>query len=170
VPVKRLAIEPSTRAVGRLGAKLLARDYELAKRYWHKAAEQMSHFHQRYDALIMPVAADTAPAIGELYPTAARERLMSFLALPGVPSLALKAGMLKRLAVDALSRTPFTQLANLTGQPAMSVPFHISERGLPVGVQVVGRLGDDKLLLQLASAMEQHEDWQCRVCQQALGS
>jgi amidase len=170
VPVKRLAIEPSTRAVGRLGAKLLARDYELAKRYWHEAAEQMSHFHQRYDALIMPVAADTAPAIGELYPTAARERLMSFLALPGVPSLALKAGMLKRLAVDALSRTPFTQLANLTGQPAMSVPFHISERGLPVGVQVVGRLGDDKLLLQLASAMEQHEDWQCRVCQQALGS
>lgn len=165
VPVHRLAIEPSTRAVGRLGAKLSARDYELAKRYWHVAAEQMSQFHQRFDVLIMPVAADTAPKIGELYPSVARERLMSLLAVPGIPSLALKAGMLKRLAVDALSRTPFTQLANLTGQPAMSVPFHVAANGLPVGVQVVGRLGEDKQLLQLAAAMEQHDDWQCRVCQ-----
>ncbi|AQU81933.1 MULTISPECIES: amidase [unclassified Halomonas] len=165
VPVHRLAIEPSTRAVGRLGAKLSARDYELAKRYWHVAAEQMSQFHQRFDALIMPVAADTAPKIGELYPSVARERLMSLLAVPGIPSLALKAGMLKRLAEDALSRTPFTQLANLTGQPAMSVPFHVAANGLPVGVQVVGRLGEDKQLLQLAAAMEQHDDWQCRVCQ-----
>ncbi|WP_035536512.1 amidase [Halomonas alkaliantarctica] len=165
VPVHRLAIEPSTRAIGRLGAKLSARDYELAKRYWHTASEQMSRFHQRYDALVLPVAADTAPAIGELYPSAARERLMSLLAVPGVPSLALKAGMLKRLAVDALSRTPFTQLANLTGQPAMSVPFHVAANGLPVGVQVVGRLGEDKQLLQLAAAMEQHDDWQCQVRQ-----
>lgn len=169
VPVHRLAIEPATRAVGRLGAKLSARDYELAKRYWHEAAEQMSHFHQRYDALVMPVAADVAPKIGELYPTATRERFMSLLAIPGVPSLALKAGMLKRLAVDALRRTPFTQLANLTGQPAMSVPFHVAANGLPVGVQVVGRLGEDKQLLQLAAALEQHENWQCRVCPQAFG-
>ncbi|WP_434986085.1 amidase [Vreelandella zhaodongensis] len=170
VPVQRLAIEPSTRAVGRLGAKLSARDYELAKRYWHVAGEQMSQFHQRYDVLVMPVAADTAPKIGELYPSAAREWLMSLLAIPGLPSLALKAGMLKRLAVDALSRTPFTQLANLTGQPAMSVPFHIAANGLPVGVQVVGRLGEDKQLLQLAADMERHGDWQCPIYQQALGS
>lgn len=169
VPVHRLAIEPSTRAVGRLGAKLSARDYELAKRYWHVAAEQMSHFHQRFDALVMPVAADTAPKMGELYPTVARERLMALLAIPGVPSLALKAGMLKRLAVDALRRTPFTQLANLTGQPAMSVPFHVAANGLPIGVQVVGRLGEDKQLFHLAAAMEQHDDWQCRISPQAFG-
>ncbi len=159
VAVSRLDIEPSTRAIGRLGARLLARDYETAKRYWHVAAEQMSQFHQRYDALIMPVAAGTAPRIGELYPSPARERLMSLLAIPGVPALALKAGLLKRLATDALQYTPFTQLANLTGQPAMSVPFHMAENGLPVGVQVLGRLGDDKLMLQLAGAMEQHENW-----------
>lgn len=119
----------------------------------------MSRFHQRYDALIMPVAAGTAPRIGELYPSAARERLMSLLAIPGVPALALKAGILKRLASDALQYTPFTQLANLTGQPAMSVPFHAADNGLPIGVQVLGRLGDDKLMLQLAGALEQHENW-----------
>lgn len=168
VPVHKLDIEPSTRAIGRLGAKLSALDYELAKRHWHVAAEQMGRFHQRYDVLIMPVAADYAPQIGELYPSESRERIMGLLAIPGIPSLALRAGMLKRLAVDALRRTPFTQLANLTGQPAMSVPMHIAVNGLPVGVQIVGRLGEDKQLLQLAAALEQHEDWQCHLPQQAF--
>lgn len=79
---------------------------------------------------------------------------MSLLAVPGASALALKAGGLKHLAVDALSRTPFTQLANLTGQPAMPVPFHVAANGLPVGVQVVGHL--DKQLLQLAADMERH--------------
>ncbi|WP_018915627.1 amidase [Vreelandella zhanjiangensis] len=170
VPVRRLAIEPATRAIGRLGSKLLAQDYELAKRHWHVAAEQMSHFHQRFDALVMPVTADTAPQIGELYPSAARERLMSMLAIPGVSSLALKAGLLKRLAVDALGRTPFTQLANLTGQPAMSVPLHIAANGLPVGVQIVGRLGEDKQLLKLAAALERHDVWQHQLPRQAFRS
>ncbi|MGP9677162.1 amidase [Halomonas sp. AOP27-A1-41] len=170
VPTHRLAIEPSTRAIGRLGSKLLAQDYELAKRHWHVAAEQMSRFHQRFDALVMPVTADTAPEIGELYPSAARERLMSVLAIPGASSLALKAGLLKRLAVDALGRTPFTQLANLTGQPAMSVPLHMAANGLPIGVQIVGRFGEDKQLLQLAAALERHDAWQHRLPLQAFRS
>ncbi|MBP5980504.1 MAG: amidase [Halomonas sp.] len=170
VPVRQLAIEPSTRAIGRLGTKLLAQDYESAKRYWHVAAEQMSRFHQRFDALVIPVTADAAPKIGELYPSAARERLMSVLAIPGASSLALKAGLLKRFAVDALSRTPFTQLANLTGQPAMSVPLHITTNGLPVGVQVIGRFGEDKQLLQLAAELEQHDVWQHHLPLQAFRS
>ncbi|WP_447926301.1 amidase [Vreelandella sp. EE27] len=167
-PLGRLAIEPATRAIGRLGAKLRAREYELAKREWYAAAAQMSAFHERFDGLVMPVTADTAPRRGELYPSRARERLMALLALPGLPSIALKAGMLKRLAVDALSRTPYTQLANLTGQPAMSVPLHVSANGLPVGVQVVGRMGEDKTLMQLAGALEQFAPWPQRPPSQAF--
>ncbi|GGW21496.1 amidase [Vreelandella hamiltonii] len=170
VPLGRLPLEPSTRAIGRLGAKLSAWEYETAKRYWHVAAEQMSQFHQRHDVLVLPVAADTAPRLGELYPSALRERLMALLAVPGLPALALKAGLLKRLAVDALSRTPFTQLANLTGQPAMSLPMHVAQSGLPVGVQVVGRLGEDRQLLQLAAALEQQENWQARLPRQAFAA
>jgi amidase len=50
----------------------------------------------------------------------------------------------------------------------MSVPVHIGTNGLPVGVHVVGRLGEDKQLLQLAAAMEQHDDWQHCLPQQAF--
>ena len=46
VPVGRLDIEPSTRAIGRLGGCLLARDYELAKRYWNRLARAMGEFQR----------------------------------------------------------------------------------------------------------------------------
>ncbi|MDR5904290.1 amidase [Franzmannia qiaohouensis] len=159
VAVSRLDIEPATRAVGRLGRQLKARDYVLGKRHWNRVARDMGAFHQRFDMLLMPVAAGAAPRLGELYPTPARERLMSLLALPGLPRLALELGMLKRLARDALRHTPYTQLANLTGQPAMSLPLHVTPGGLPIGVQVLGAMGDDRRLLQLAAQLEAEAGW-----------
>jgi amidase len=56
-------------------------------------------------------------------------------------------------------RTPFTQLANLTGQPAMSLPIHQTSGGLPVGVQVMAAKGREDLLLQLAGEIEKSEHW-----------
>ncbi|MFO7646947.1 amidase [Halomonas campaniensis] len=159
VPVGRLDIEPATRAIGRLGRCLPARDYELAKRHWNVVARAMADFHRRYDLLLMPVAATPAPRRGELYPSAARERLMALLAIPGASRLAMRAGLLKRLAADSLRMTPFTQLANLTGQPAMSLPLHVTPEGLPVGVQVVGPMGDERRLLALAAQLEADSGW-----------
>ncbi|MGR4067365.1 amidase [Billgrantia sp. C5P2] len=159
VPVTRLEVEPSTRAIARLGRSLPVRDYELAKRDWNSAARAMGAFHRRYDVLLMPVVAAPAPRLGELYPPPAHERLMSLLAIPGLPALALKAGMLRHLARDALARTPFTQLANLTGQPAMSLPLHVTPAGLPVGVQVIGAMGDECRLLALAAQVEAEVRW-----------
>jgi amidase len=159
VPVAQLAIEPATRAIGRLGRCLPARDYEAAKRHWNRVAREMAAFHRRFDVLLLPVAATPAPRRGTLYPSAARERLMALLAIPGTSRLALKAGLLKRLAADSLRLTPFTQLANLTGQPAMSLPLHVTPEGLPVGVQVVGPMGDERRLLALAAQLEAEVDW-----------
>ena len=58
-----------------------------------------------------------------------------------------------------LPYSPFTALANGTGQPAMSVPLWWNEAGLPVGTHFMAKAGDDLMLLQLAAQLEQADPW-----------
>lgn len=53
----------------------------------------------------------------------------------------------------------FTRPVNVTGQPAVSVPFGWPDDGLPRGVQLVGRYGDDHLLVAVAAALEAAAPW-----------
>ncbi|NLA26456.1 MAG: hypothetical protein GX878_03580, partial [Firmicutes bacterium] len=70
-----------------------------------------------------------------------------------------KMGIVDDLINRSLERTPFTQLSNLTGQPAMSVPLHMSPEGLPVGVQVIAAKGREDTLYRLAGQLEQTKSW-----------
>ena len=58
-----------------------------------------------------------------------------------------------------LGWVPFTQLANFTGRPAMSVPLYWTTSGLPLGVQFVARLGGEGMLVRLAAQLEQARPW-----------
>jgi len=53
----------------------------------------------------------------------------------------------------------FTPLFNTTGQPAISLPLHWSTSGVPVGVQIAGRFGDEATLLRLAAQLEGARPW-----------
>ena len=82
------------------------------------------------------------------------------LALPPVPIGWQEAvqGSIEQLMRNT-EFTPFTAVANLTGQPAMSLPLHWSDDGLPIGVQAIGPPADDALLLQLAAQIEAARPW-----------
>ena len=54
---------------------------------------------------------------------------------------------------------PFTVVANWTGQPAISVPVHWNAKGVPIGIQFMGCIGDEATLLRLAGQIERERPW-----------
>jgi amidase len=58
-----------------------------------------------------------------------------------------------------LDLVPFTPVQNATGQPAISLPLHWNEEGLPIGVQLVADYGREDLLLQVARQLEEASPW-----------
>ena len=58
---------------------------------------------------------------------------------------------------------PYTPLFNATGQPAISLPLHWNASGLPIGVQIAARYGDEATLVRLAAALEEARPWEKRV-------
>ena len=60
------------------------------------------------------------------------------------------------------SATPFTMLANLCWNPAVSVPAGLTADGLPVGLQLVARRHQDEIPLRLARIWEQTQPWPLR--------
>ena len=76
----------------------------------------------------------------------------------------LKSGrVVEQLAMEALARTPFTQFANLTGLPAMSVPLHWTTQNLPIGSQFTAPWGGEATLLALATQLESAQPWFTRI-------
>ena len=80
------------------------------------------------------------------------------LVTPTLPITAFEAGKLQPDDPDDKGKwvnwTPFTYPFNLTQQPAASVPCGLTTAGLPVGLQVVGRMFEDKTVLRVCSAYE----------------
>ena len=76
------------------------------------------------------------------------------LLTPTLPMLPPELG--SGLAIDL---GPFTMPWNFAGQPAVSLPLHMSEAGLPVGVQLVGAYGREDLLLRVAAQLEDALPW-----------
>ncbi|HTX50757.1 MAG TPA: amidase family protein, partial [Caulobacteraceae bacterium] len=98
----------------------------------------MAAFFQTYDILIMSTLGSTAIPVGALH---------------GEP-LDLE-GYARRL----FAFMPNTQVFNVTGQPAASIPLGMSADGLPIGVQFAARNGEEALLLSLAGQLERAAPW-----------
>ncbi|MGH9012562.1 MAG: amidase [Acidimicrobiia bacterium] len=88
------------------------------------------------------------------------------LVTPTIPEPPVPLGELSASAPDqfgVLMRlgglTSFTAPFNVTGQPAVSLPLHWNDDGLPIGVQLVAAYGREDVLIRLASQLEQAKPW-----------
>jgi len=98
--------------------------------------EQMKRFHQKFDLLLTPATAIPAFAAGVIAPQAALAKE-------------------DQSESDWTWWTPFSFPFNLTQQPAMSVPCGFSRDGLPIGLQLVGPMHREDLVLRAAHAYQQ---------------
>jgi Asp-tRNA(Asn)/Glu-tRNA(Gln) amidotransferase A subunit family amidase len=122
-----------------------------------KLARQYASFMANYDVLLMPTLGMLPIAIGALKPTAIETLAIDVASATRLGPLA--KAIIKELGTKAFAWTPTTPMFNLTGQPCMSVPLHWSAAGLPVGVQFIGRYGDENTLFQLAGQLERAQPW-----------
>jgi amidase len=130
--------EPLTWALRELGLQKSGPDYLLAFQVLHRFSREVAEAFERFDLWLTPTLAEPPLPLGTL-DAPPENPLQGFF--------------------RAAEFVPFTALANLTGQPAMSVPLFWNQEGLPLGVHFIARFGDEATLLKLAAQLEKARPW-----------
>jgi amidase len=155
--------ETATWVLGLLGKQTTAAEFDRSVRLLQRSARQIGRFFEHHDMLLTPTLALPPVAIGSLKPEAGLLRAMKILGRLNAGDLIKRFGKLDENATQIFKFMPYTPVANVTGQPAMSVPLHWNEADLPIGVQFMGRYGDESTLFRLASQLEQARPWSDRL-------
>ncbi len=142
-------LEAYSLAVYELGKGVTGGAYQQAWTFMHQLGREMAAWHEQWDVALTPTTGLPPLRLGTLKPHT--------------------GDFAENFAIMAEFH-PFPALQNSTGQPAMSVPLHWSADGLPIGTQLIGRFGEEDLLLKLATQLEAAAPWEprCRAMRAAL--
>lgn len=132
-------VEPLTWAMYERGKQVSGGEYVRGLAAIHAYGRAVAGLFHNYDVLMLSTLGSPAIPVGHLTENIREyaKRLFAFM--------------------------PNTQAFNNTGQPAMTVPLAWSQGGLPIGVQFVGRMGEESLLFRLAGQLETARPWFDRV-------
>jgi amidase len=128
---------PLTRHLRRMGREVSGPDFATALYAFRAVGLLVAQLQAAYDVILSPTLAKPPALVGGLRndadPSAEFDSLVHF--------------------------TPFTPLYNVTGQPAVNLPLHWNEDGLPIGVMLGGRYGDEATLISLSAQLEAARPW-----------
>src|SRR5438105_2017579 len=151
------SLRDSAGLLAQIGRKFRAAELSLAVHRVRAAGRELAVWFEEHDALLTPTLAAPPLPIGALDQKPAEK--LALLVLRALPSELLLRKLLDQLAEQAFEYAAFTPIANLTGQPAMSVPLFWNGPGLPIGCHFLGRFGDEATLLRLAGQLERAQPW-----------
>lgn len=155
--------EPDTWLMARFGRALRADEYVDSLSRWQDYQRITNEFLAGYDAYMTPTVAYPPPLTGTNATPWHEQVVVDFLQSIGLSRTLLKSSKLKQKVRDVLTYIPFTELANLTGAPAMSVPLHWSADSLPLGVHFMAGPSQEAMLFRLAAQLEEARPWFNRV-------
>jgi Asp-tRNA(Asn)/Glu-tRNA(Gln) amidotransferase A subunit family amidase len=157
------SFERDTLVLAALGRATSAVDYVAAVERRHEHTRRLTEFFESYDLLLTPALATPPPKIGQFDLPVALQRAADVLVKTRTARLLRYTKIVDDIVDKNLSWVPYTQIANLTGRPAVSLPLHWTADGLPLGVQFVAPLAGESLLIRLAAQLEQALPWSERV-------
>ncbi|MGI9614554.1 MAG: amidase [Acidimicrobiales bacterium] len=140
-PLTEDEVEPYNWAAAERGSDMLATEWAGIEERQHRWAQDVFSWFDNYDVLLTPTAGCPPLTTAELEPPPVKPWTVGWT-----------HGKIGQ----------FTLPFNVTGQPAISLPLHESQDGLPVGVQIVAGMGREDLLLRLASILEEALPWHDR--------
>ena len=131
-------VEPVTRMWADEGRRRSAVEYTRMTQIIHAIGRQLAAFFARYDVLLSPTVGEPPLPIGEI---------------------SMQNGNLDSYIAQVWNLIPFTLPINFAGTPAATLPLHWSAGGLPIGVQIATRFGDEATIFRLAGQLEQARPW-----------
>ena len=140
-PLDPTLIEGVTRGAIKHAEQVSGADYLEAVNQIHAFGRRMAHIFDTCDVLVTPTLAAPPAPVGQLKPD--NEDFVDYRTGKG----------------GVFDYSPFTAIFNASGQPAVSLPLHWSDAGLPVGVHLAMAFGDDERLMSLSAQIEQAAPW-----------
>ncbi|MBA3604498.1 MAG: amidase [Acidimicrobiia bacterium] len=135
-------VEPVNWAQAEFAASLSAVDHAAAVAAGHAFRRRIQQWwSDGWDVLLTPTLGEPPPPLAEFEP------------VEGDPTAPMRR---------ATQFVPFTPAFNMSGQPAVSLPLHWNDDGLPIGVQLVAAYGREDVLFRLAAQLESAHPWSDR--------
>jgi amidase len=152
-------IERSTRVLKRLGELLSAGEVYAGVQRLHATSRRLISETARFDAVLMPIIAHPPLACGAMNPKGVDELIENLLDKLHLTRLLKVEALFGQLMDKSLWFTHWPAIQNVSGQPSIALPVHVTADGLPLGIQAAGRPGDEETLLSFAAQMERISGW-----------
>jgi len=164
-PVRRKDVESVTWLFTQIGRAVSGHQLSLARRSLDRMNRDVSTFMAKgpYDLILTPTLGKPPVDIGALAPTLVERAFVETVArTPRGGAVISTFDLIEPLVKKTFDFSAYTAPFNTTGQPAMSVPLHWNDEGLPVGSQFVASHGDESTLFALAGQLERARPWKDR--------